>query len=267
MKQSDAFNQVRLEKRQLFQSHWNQFLHSGFLKAALCLLTGAQLIFTLCAGFFAMELIDIIARLPESGPFWSYLLALLSQILVAVPGWVTVAALWNIRRHGLWQGETVPEPAGLIWLKRVNKSVCAVGWIGLFCYPAATIAAGEYLHPGAVDVIFWLFVALTAILVIRITLVRVVLREAGENISCCWGNTKLLLPLIVVVLLLAAAAIVYGDFAPLFCGSVSLLLLSYGLVLGLYYRCMSALDRQFTQIDVKVAAKCKDPYDDPYSRY
>lgn len=267
MKQSDTFNKLRQEKRSLFQTLWNQFLQSPGLVAVLCWLTAAQTFFTLCAGPFAMSLIEKIGRFPGQRPIWSYFLALVCQLLAALPGWVSVAAFWNIRRSGSWREDITPEPKGLVWLKKVNTWVCAFGWVALFVYPTVTIAAGEYLRFSAVEIIFWLFVAMTAILVIRVTLVRVTLRQAGENITCCWTSTKLLPLLIFVLAVIAAGGILFGGFAPVFCLSVSLLALGYGLLLGSYYLCMHKLDRQFVQLDAKAASRMADPFDDPYNRY
>lgn len=267
MKQSDLFNQVRQEKRSLFQNQWNQFLQSPGLVAVLCFLTVAQGFFMLCAGPFAMTLIEKIGRFPGQRPVWCYFLAFACQLLAALPGSVSVAAFWNIRRSGSWKADITPEPKGLVWLKKVNTWVCAVGWVALFVYPTVTIAAGEYLPFSAVEIIFWLFVAMTAILVIRVTLVRVVLRQAGENITCCWTNTRLLLLLILVLALIAAGGILFGSFAPVFCLSVSLLALGYGLLLGSYYLRMRRLDQAFAGLDAKAASRVADPFDDPYNRY
>lgn len=267
MRQSDSFNQVRQEKRSLFQTLWNQFLQSPGLVAVLCFLTVAQGFFTLCAGPFAMTLIEKIGRFPDQRPIWSYFLAFACQLLAALPGWVSVAAFWNIRRNGSWKADITPEPKGLVWLKKVNTWVCAFGWVALFVYPAVTIAAGEYLPFSAVEIVFWLFVAMTAILLIRVTLVRVVLRQAGENITCCWTNTKLLPLLVLVLAVIAAGGILYGGFAPVFCLSVSLLAFGYGLLLGSYCLRMRRLDQAFAGLDAKAASRMADPFDDPYNRY
>lgn len=263
---SDSFALARQEKRQLFQQHWNTFAGSVPVISALIFCSIAQGLFTVFSGSFIAALALNTGILRQEHPLWCDMVILLLQLLISAPGCITVAGLWQIRRKTRWLSDTPPDITGLKWLRRVNLGVCILCGGALAMYPTIIITAGEYLKEEAILQIFYLILAMTLWMIAGVWLIRTVLRNAEENITCCWADTGYILPLILVIAAGVAACLIFTPVNLLCSLCLSLLLLSYGYVLTLYGQFIKKVAARHEAIDRKTIASRENP-DDPYNRY
>lgn len=263
---TDSFSQARQEKRLIFQQHWNAFIRSPLLLSALIFFSAAQGLFLIFSGDFILALALNTGILRPAHPFWCDIVVFALQLLVSAPGCIIGIGLWMTYRRTCWQADTTPNITGLRWIRRVNLAVCILCGGALALYPTIIINAGEYLKEEAILQIFYLILGLTALLIVGVTLIRTVLRNAEENITCCWANTRFVLPLILVM---AAVVIAVMAFAPLtqpFYICLGLLGLSYGYLLTVYWLFLKKVAVKQEVIDRKAIASHENP-DDPYNRY
>ena len=268
MKQTgtDSFALARQEKRQLFQQHWNAFIGSTTVLSALIFCSIAQGLFSIFSGSFIAALALNTGILRQEHPVWCDLVIFMIQLLISAPGCITVIGLWQIRHKTRWLSDTPPDITGLKWLRRVNLGVCILCGGALAMYPTIIIVAGEYLKEDAILQIFYLILAMTAWMIAGVSLIRTVLRNAEENITCCWANTGFILPLILVIAAAIAACLIFTPVSLLCSLCLSLLLLSYGYVLTLYGLFIKKVAVIHETIDRKAIASRENP-DDPYNRY
>ncbi len=263
---TDSFAQARQEKRQLFQQHWNIVVRSPILLSALIFFSAAQGLFLIFSGSFILELALDTGILRPVHPFWCDIVIFLLQLLVCAPGCITVIGLWKIRRSTRWQADVPPDVTGLRWIRRVNLAVCILCGGALAMYPTIIITAGEYLKEEAILQIFYVILGLTALLIAGVSLIRTVLRNAEENITCCWAETRFVLPLILVLAAAAAAVLILTPLNLLFSLCLGLLLLSHGYLLTVYWLFLRKVAMLHEAIDRKTIASHENP-DDPYHRY
>lgn len=263
---TDSFALARQEKRQLFQQHWNSFIASPRVLSALIFCSIAQGLFSIFSGSFIAALALSTGILRQEYPIWCDMVIFLLQLLVCAPGCITVIGLWQIRRKTHWLSDTPPDVTGLRWIRRVSLGVCILCGGALAMYPTIIITAGEYLKEEAILQIFYLILGLTALLIAGVFLIRTVLRNAEENITCCWSETRFVLPLILVLAAAAAAVLILTPLNLLFSLCLGLLLLSHGYLLTVYWLFLRGVAMLHEAIDRKTAASHENP-DDPYHRY
>lgn len=262
----EAFAEARKKKRQIFQTLWNDFLKRPALSSVLILYALSQMMFFLLSGLFVRDFAFAMDILQEDHPFWCDLVILALQILISLPGAVSCIGLFLLKGNGFWTETSPPDMRGYMLLKRSNSAISVLGGIALALYPTVIIATGEYLTEEAVSAVFSLFLAITALLVTSLTLIRPVLRRLEENIACCWADGKLLAPLLLALPLTAAVILVCIPLKALFCLTVIMLALSLELLLLLYWRFLKAASGAQEEIDRQVLSVRENP-DDPYNRY
>lgn len=262
----DAFARARQEKRLLFQQHWNSFVQSAHFLTAIILLSAAQGLFFLLSGSYIREFARQLSLIPEGTPLWSRLLMLAVQILVSIPGSLFCLGLWNVRRKTRWEGEHTPELSGLKLMQKVNFGVILVTGAALALYPTVIIQVGESFKKEDVYKIFYLFLISTILLIVSVTLIRLVLRGAEENISCCWSDGKYVLPLGLVYLTAVAAALIWAPLSSPFFIGVGLLAAAYLYVLLRYWLFLRKVGAAQAEIDRETIASRENP-NDPYQRY
>lgn len=263
---TDSFAQARQEKRQIFQQHWNAFIGSPSVLCALIFCGIAQGLFLIFSGSFMMELALNTGILRQEHPFWCKLVIFGLQLLVSAPGCMMVVGLWRICRRTRWQTDAMPDITGLRLMRRVNLAVSILCGAALAMYPTIIISAGEYLKEEAILQIFYIILAMTVLLIVSVTLTRTVLRNAEENICCCWADTKFVLPLILVMAAVVIAVLAFTPLNWLFSLCLGLMALSFGYLLTLYRLFLRKVAAKQEAIDRKTIASRENP-DDPYLRY
>lgn len=263
--EQDVFALAREQKRAAFARYWDLFLQSKRLLLALWLLTGAQAAFSLLAGAFVYDTAIAISLLGKHHALWCYFAVVGVQLLFCAPGWLTVAGLWLLRKHAHWGHNQTPNVQGIRYIRLANLCVCLVGGAALAVYPTVIITAGDYVSVPRLTHIFYIFLVMTVLFLICITLVRIVIRCAEENITCGWANTRMLF-LLITVCAAGGAVMWFLPFHP-FYPTVSVLCVAFGVVLSLYLHTLRRIQTQHAAIDAGAISSRRQPYDDPYRRY
>ena len=263
--EQDVFALAREQKRKAFAQDWDLFLQSKRLLLALWLLTGAQAAFSLLAGVFLYDTAIAIGLLGENHAVWCCFAVAGVQLLFCAPGWVALTGLWHLRKHARWGQSQTPDIQGVKYIRLANLSVCVAGGAAVAVYPTAIITAGDYVSQSQLTHIFYLFLSATLLFLVGITLVRIVLRCAEENITCGWANTRMLL-LLSLIYFAAGAAIWILPFHP-FYPAAAALCFAFGILLLLYRHTLCRIRTQQEQIDAQAISSRRQPYDDPYRRY
>lgn len=261
-----AFACARQEKRLQFQKQWDIFVKSNSFFMALILLSIAQVVFFGLSGFFIWDFANQIRLLPKGMPFWSILMMFGAQLLVNAPGFLFCFGLWMIRRKTRWENQDTPDLSGIKWMQKVNFGVILVTGTALALYPTVIIQAGENFKEEDVYKIFYLFLVSTLLLIVSATLIRLVLRGAEENISCCWSDDKFVLPLILALAAVVPAILLWAPLKNPFYISAALLAASNAYVVFRYWLFLRKVGAAQAEIDRAVIASRENP-DDPYQRY
>ena len=262
---SDSFKQARQEKRKLFQTRWNLFIGTPFCYVLLALLLAAQMLFLLSSVGFIREQAVFLTVIQENHPLWCEAVIGGVAILLSLPGFGFLAGLWKICRKTRWQEDTVPDISGVRLIKVTNILLCIFTGLTVALYPTIIVTAGEYLMEFRLFRLFYLLMPFVALFALCVSLVRIAIRKAEENITCCWADTGCLLPLILILAATAAAVLMFFE--------VSLLSLSIAALAAIYATFLfcwwvflkKTLIRQ-AAIDHKTVAERENP-DDPYNRY
>lgn len=263
---SDIFAQARKEKRLVFQENWNRFITSPQFLAAVIAYTAAQVLFFLFSGDFILRQGLFIGIATQLGSRVQGLIIAGIQILLSVPGGLFCAGLWLLRRKTRWNGEDSPDVSGIRLLRITNWGLTVVTGIALAIYPTVIINAGEYIKGAALYRVFYLFLAATLILIVSATLLRLVLRQAEENIICCWSEQRFVLPLLILFPVVILAVLLFAKLMDLFFIAVILLAAVIFWVLLLYWLFLRKVGQIHQEIDRKAISSREDP-DDPYKRY
>ena len=262
---SDLFANARQENRQIFREHWNRFIESRQLLAALIVYTVLQILFFVFSGGFIRRHADLIGLLAEPPLVWQKLAILGVQIVVNLPGILTCIGLWLLRSRTRCVGEEIPNLTGVSLIRRTNWVVSAVTGLLLGLYPTVIIYAGDYLKQAELTRVFYIFLCSTLLFAVSVTMLRLVFRSLEENISCCWSNFDWILPLIfayggaIVSLLIFMKMDLFIFVAALWGGAVIWILV-------LYRACLSRVASLQAQVEQKVIQSREKSYD-PYSRY
>lgn len=266
MVSSDSFAQAREKKRLLFQKAWDRFIAGPLFLLSAVILTAASFLFFLFSGGFIRQQAIALNILAEDHHMWCYGVIAAAQLLCAAPSLALCAGLWLLRKSCRWQDHTAPDISGLRLMRRTNFLLCCLTGITLALYPTIIITAGEYLLPEALYRLFYLLLFSCLLFILCVTLVRAVLRSAEENITCCWANTRFLLPLWLILLGGALAIFLFAPLKQLFYPAAGLLCIAFFLLCFSYWLFLKKLDRQFAPIDREAIASREDP-NDPYLRY
>ena len=263
---TDCFAQARLEKRLIFQQSWNSFIQSPVLLAALIALTFAQGMLTVFYGSFLYEQAVYFGIIGSEPPVWCWLIIALLQLILSLPGWGIVAGLWRIRTKTRWHGDAITDISGVKLIKLFNTILTTFTGVTLAMYPTIIITAGEYLQEEPLFRLFYLLLSSSALFLLCVTFVRIVIRTAEENITCCWAEAKFLLPLIVTLLAVVAAVFLFAPLFKLFYIAVALLSAAFSFLLILYWHFLRKVALQGAKID-RQAISSREDTNDPYSRY
>lgn len=261
-----SFAQARQDKRLAFQTQWNRLLHSPQLLAVNLFYTVTQLLFFLFSGGYIQEQALFIGLIASPPPDWQKLMMLLVQVILSLPGFACCAGLWRLRKKSRWEEGTTLDISGLRWMKIANFAVIFVTGGALALYPTVIIGAGEYFREESITRIFYLFLASTLLLILSASLIRIVLRGAEENISCCWSDTRCVLALILVLIALLLAILIWAPLKKLFFIAAGLVIAANLWVLVIYLLFLKTVGKTQSEIDRAVIASRENP-DDPYDRY
>lgn len=204
--------------------------------------------------------------LQEGYPFWCNLLLALFALLTAVPGIVTFFGLLLLKCHYCAETTERPNLTGYHLIRIVFITVMILCGIAIALYPTIIIAAGEYRTEDQIISLFYIFLAVTWILLFGLIWIRPILRKLEENIICCWAeygflpSYMLLLPLFCV-----AVMICLPQSVPLW-GTVGILTAALEVMAFRYYRVIRQTAEQFDKIDANIQANSRNPYD-PYNLY
>lgn len=258
---SDSFAQARKEKREVFQTYWNQFIQNPISYVLLGLFLAAQVLFFLTSINFIRQEILFITKLKDNHPIW-YEVAIAA--ILSLPGVGFSAGLFRICRKTRWQGESTPDISGVKLIKLTNILLCIVTGITLALYPTIIITAGEYMMEDKLLRLFYLLLPSVVLFALCVSLVRIVIKRAEENITCCWSDTGCLLPLILILLAAAAAALIFGK--TLFFISAAALLAAYAAIAIRWWLFLKKTALRHAAIDQNTIAR-RENSDDPYHRY
>ena len=198
----------------------------------------------------------------RSHPLW-YDVAI--ALLLSLPGFGFLTGLWKICRKTYWNGDTLPDASGFRIIKLTNTLLCIVSGIILALYPTIIISAGEYMMDYMLLRLFYLLLPFVVIFAVCVSLVRIAIRKAEENVTCCWADTGCLLPLILIMAGVVAAVLIFSE-RTLFFWSVAALAAVYGAFLLCWWLFLRKTAICQAAIDHKIIASRENP-DDPYNRY
>lgn len=261
-----SFAQARQDKRLIFQTRWNCLLNGPQLLAANIFYTAAQLLFFLFSGGFILDQALLIGLIASPTPGWQKLMILSVQILLSLPGFACCAGLWRLRKKSRWEEGITPDISGLRWMRITNFAVIFATGAALALYPTVIIGVGEYFREESVTRIFYLFLGSSLLLILSATLIRIVLRGAEENISCCWSDTRCVLALILVLIAALLAILIWAPLKKLFFIAAGLVVAANLYVLAVYLQFLKTVGKIQAEIDRAVIASRENP-DDPYNRY
>lgn len=259
------FAEAHQKKREVFIRYWNPFLQGKPLQFALYFYSVSQIVFAVFSGSYLRKLCLSTGLLLPNYPFWWNLILFAVQILVAVPGVLTGIGLWKQRAKGMWQEKA--DTSGLNLIRKVNTGFCIFGGAALCLYPTVIIGAGQVLPQPAVMFIFYLFLTVTLLFLVCVSLLRVVLRSAEENVTCCWSNTQYIFPLILCLISAILAIVLFLPLTEIFVIGAILWLLSVIVLLWLYLAVMTKISVAQQKIENDAIAKRRGAFDDPYTRY
>lgn len=265
-KEIPNFSDARNQKRQVFQSRWNRWIAGPLCLILLVLLSGAQILFFVFSGNFIRFQAISLDFIREDHRLWVWGLIALGQVLCSAPGFVFLLGLWKICRKTRWQQDTIPDVSGIRLMKISNSVLCIVTGIFLFLYPTCIVTAGEYLNEAELFRLFYLLLSSSLLFFLLFCLVRPVLRQAEENITCCWTKTGLS-PLLILLLFAAGGAFLkLFPLSNLFTVAAAALCILYGLFLLNYWVFLRKIAFTHAAIDQNTIAKLEN-FEDPYSRY
>lgn len=257
----DSFAQARKEKREVFQTYWNQFIQKPLSYVLLGLFLAAQVLFFISSIDYIRQQLLYLTKLKENQAIW-YAVAIAA--VLSLPGVGFSVGLFRICRKTRWQGESTPDISGVKLIKLTNILLCIVTGITLALYPTIIITAGEYIMEDKLLRLFYLLLPSVVLFALCVSLVRIVIKRAEENITCCWSDTGCLLPLILILLAAAAAALVFGK--TLFFISAAALLAAYAAIAIRWWLFLKKTALRHAAIDQNTIARRETP-DDPYHRY
>ena len=262
---SYSFKQAQQEKRELFQSRWNRFIQNRAFYGLIILLLAGQILFLLSSVGFIREQAIFLTVIKENPPLWCEAVIYGIAILLSLPGFGIAAGLWKICRKTRWQEDTSPDISGVKLIKLTNILLCVFTGLILALYPTIIITAGEYLMEFRLFRLFYLLMPFVAMFAMCVSLVRIAIRKAEENIVCCWSDTGCLLPLILILAAIAAAVLLFFDLT-LFSVSIAALAAVYAAILMCWWIFLKKTLIRQAAIEHKAIASQSNP-DDPYSRY
>lgn len=265
-KQEALFAAAREEKRRVFQSAFNAFVTGKLFLTAITVLTVSALFFFVCAGGFVMQQGIYIGILQKDGPAWQKLVVLGVQMILSAPAFLFCLGLWIIRKKTRWLPEGEPDMSGIRVLKWTNWGVIGLTGVALGIYPTVIIGSGQYLKEAELLRVFYLFVASTLLLIVSAVLIRGILRRLEENVTCCWSDTKMILPLLIVLWAAIVAVLIYAGSTGIFCvAAVCLLGAGFGVLLT-YWLFVRKVAKNHWLIERSAVSQMED-HNDPYSRY
>ena len=235
------------------------------MQFALYFYSVSQMLFAAFSGSYLRSLCLSTGLLLPNYPFWWNLILVAVQMLVAVPGVLTGIGLWKQRTKGMWQEKA--DTSGLNLIRKVNTGICIFGGAALCLYPTVIIGVGQVLPQPAVMFIFYVFLTGTLLFIVSISLTRVVLRSAEENVACCWSNTQYILPLILTLISAILAIVAFLPLTEPFIIAAILWILSAIVLLWLYLAVMTKISVAQQKIENDAIAKRRGAFDDPYTRY
>ena len=252
----------RKEKEQAFQSRWDQFRKSPALLIALTVYTAAQGVFFLLAGWLVQDIAFQIGILHKGYPFWCYFVIIGVQLLLSAPGVLSSIGLFLLRK-----GETKEKQVfGCRFLRGANISVSIAGGLALLLYPTIIIGVGEILPERSVLMLFRVFVAVTSLFSVSITVFRLILRFLEDNISCrraCSDHLFLTLLIYPPAVILTMLSLPVGVLAA---AALLPVMLSTEFLLFLYRRFIRDTSLALNEIDRRSKLALQDRLD-PYSPY
>lgn len=263
---SELFAKARQENRQIFREHWNGFIATPAVLAALITYTVLQGLVFVCSGGFVHRQAELIGLLGILPPTQEKLIILGVQIVLNLPGILFCVGFWCLRKKTRWEGDSTPNMIGVRLLRVTNWGLTGVTGLMLGLYPTVIIYSGDFLKQEELTRVFYIFLCSTALLAISATMLRLVLRNLEENISCCWAKTNWLLPLILVLGASIAAGFLFMKECFLFLVAAALWAGALLWILCLYYRFLSRVSKLQEAVDQK-AIQTRGHMDDPYSRY
>ena len=262
----DSFALAREEKRLIFQSHWNRFVQGPIFLSALIFLNLAFVLFAVFSGGFIHEQAISLRLIGETHPLWCDFVIVGLQLLIALPEAMFAVGLWKIRKKTRWQEGTEPNLFGFRLIKWVNYGVCIVTGILLALYPTIIIYSSEYLKEDAIIRLFYLLISSTALFFLCVTFVRIILRTAEENVSCCWANNRFVLLLTAILFLFIPIVLLFAPLKQPFYIALSTLAAGFTYLLFTYWLFLHKTASAMNKIDQAVIASHENP-DDPYNRY
>ena len=262
----DSFARARQEKRQLFQQQWNHFAQSPLFLSSLIFLSIAFILFAVFSGGFIREQAIALRIIGQKHPLWCEFVIAGLQLLIAVPEVLFALGLWKIRTQTRWQEDNEPNFSGFRILKWVNYAICIITGIMLAMYPTIIVAAGEYLKEDELIRLFYLLLSSTLLFVLCVTLVRIILRTAEENITCCWANSRFVLLLTVICVLLVPVILLFAPLSQPFYIALAVLSGGFSYLLFIYWRFLHKTAAAMNKIDHTAISSRENP-DDPYHRY
>ena len=259
---SESFADARQQKREIFQSRWNQFIQNGFCYVLLGLLLAAQVAVFLSAIGFLRQQIIFLSKPGRSHPLW-YDVAI--ALFLSLPGFGFWTGLWKICRNTRWHGDDLPDISGFKLIKLTNTIVWIISGMILALYPTIIITAGEYMMDYKILRLFYLLIPFVLLFAVCVSLVRIAIRKAEENLTCCWSDTGCLFPLVLILAGVVAAVLIFSERTLFFC-SVAALAAVYGAFLLCWWLFLRKTAIRQAAIDHKIIVSRENP-DDPYNRY
>ena len=265
MQMSDSFKQARQEKREIFQHRWNHFVHNPFWYVFLMLFAAVQILFLVSSVGFIREQAIFLTFLKENPPIWCEAIVWGVALFLSLPGFGFWVGLWKTCRKTRWQDDITPDISGIKLIKLTNLLICIVTGLILALYPTIIVTAGEYLMEFRILRLFYLLLPFVIVFALCVSLVRIVIRKAEENITCCWADAGYLLPLILILAAVAAAVLYFFEIT-LFTVSIAALAAVYAAFLFCWWVFLKKVLIRQAAIDHKTIVSRENP-DDPYNRY
>ena len=262
----DSFAQARQEKRLLFQQSWNHFVQHPLFLSAIIFVSVGFLLFFVFSGGFIHEQATLLRIIGKNHPLWCDFIIGGLQLLVSVPGILFAVGLWKIRFQTRCQEGSEPNLSGLQLLKRVNYVICIFTGIILALYPSIIIYSGEYLKDDELLHLFYILLSSTILFALCVTFVRIILRTAEENISCCWANSRFILLLSAILLIALTTILLFAPLSQPFYIALAVLIASFFYLLFIYWIFLHKTASAMNTIDQAAISNCENP-DDPYHRY
>ena len=261
----ESFAEARQQKRQIFQSRWNAFIQKPVGYIFLALLLVGQILFLLSSVGFIRQQAIFLALIKEKHPLWCEAVIGGIALLLSLPGFGFLIGLWKLCRKTRWNDDQMTDLSGIKLIKLTNILLCIFTGLILLLYPTILITAGEYMMEYRITRLFYLLLPFMILFVLCVSLVRIAIRKAEENITCCWSDAGCLFPL-VLILAATAAAVLYFCAPSLFTVSIAALAFLYAVCLFFWWLFLKKTVIRQAAIDHKTIASRENP-DDPYNRY